>query len=90
MVLMEAMSQGCACVAFSVGGASDEMMSDKSGSIIRDNDCESFGNALEALMSNEDLRVQCSHNAVKESSRFSVDSFVDNWIDYINSTLSLK
>ena len=42
MVLMEAMSQGCACVAFSVGGASDEMLDVESGIIVKDGDSGSF------------------------------------------------
>ena len=90
MVLMEAMSQGCACVAFSIGGSSDEMMTDKSGFLIRDEDNISFSNALERLMSSEDYRGQCSQNAIIEASEFTVDSFIDSWTNYINYILSLS
>lgn len=90
MVLMEAMSQGCACVAFSVGGASDEMMSEQSGALIDDGNLDAFKYALEQLMSNSHRRNFCSKNAIIEASRFTVDSFVTSWIDYINDIIKIK
>ena len=87
MVLMEAMSQGCACVAFSVGGSSDEMMSEKSGLLIPDGDASSFEAALVRLIENEKEREMFSQNAIKEVSRFSVDFFMDEWEKLINETL---
>lgn len=84
MVLMEAMSQGCACVAFSVGGATNEMMTTKSGFIVNDNDITQFSSAIESLIADETLRYKCSKNAIEEIKRFSVDQFIENWIEYIN------
>ena len=87
MVLMEAMSQGCACVAFSVGGSSDEMMSEKSGLLMPDGDASSFEAALVRLIENGKERELFSQNAIKEVSRFSVDFFMDEWEKLINETL---
>ncbi len=87
MVLMEAMSQGCACVAFSVGGSSDEMMSDRSGALIKDGDVSSFEAALIRLIENEKEREVFSQNARKEVSKFSVAKFVDDWEKLIKQSL---
>lgn len=87
MVLMEAMSQGCACVAFSVGGSSDEMMSDRSGLIIKDGDVISFEAALVRLIENGQERESFSQSAIKEVSRFSVEKFVDDWEELIGKVI---
>lgn len=75
MVLMEAMSQGCACVAFEVYGASSEMMDKQSGIIIKDGDLNSFEKALRRLMDNDGVREEYQLNAAKSVSQFSVDRF---------------
>lgn len=87
MVLMEAMSQGCACVAFSVGGSSDEMMSEKSGLLIPDGDASSFEAALVRLIENGKEREAFSQSAIKEVSRFSVEKFVDDWEKLIDKAI---
>lgn len=87
MVLMEAMSQGCACVAFSVGGASNEMLTSESGYIVEDGDSSNFARRLEELIRNSDLRNKFSINAIRTSSKFSVDAFIESWIQLINKTI---
>lgn len=85
MVLMEAMSQGCACVAFSLGGACDEMMkNNKSGYIVEDDNKEIFTDALCKLLDNPSLREQLGRNAINESKRFSVETFIQSWINILN------
>lgn len=77
MVLMEAMSQGCACVAFKLGGASDEMMThNKSGYIVEDGNMDVFSDSLCKLIDNPSLRDQLGSNAINDSKRFSVKSFI--------------
>lgn len=85
MVLMEAMSQGCACVAFKLGGASDEMMTNnKSGYIVEDGNMDVFSDSLCKLIDNPSLREQLGSNAINESKRFSVESFIQSWINILN------
>lgn len=87
MVLLEALSQGCPSVAFSVGGASDEMMEEGAGFVIEDGNLEAFRSALSTLMENNDIRDNCSRNAVKSASRFTIKKFGDAWEQMINETM---
>ncbi len=85
MVLMEAMSQGCACVAFDVGGASSEMISKASaGYVVDDGDIDTFKNQLRLLLRDSELRTSMSKAARNEVQRFSLDSFTQQWINLID------
>lgn len=91
MVLMEAMSQGCACVAFEVGGATYEMITDnEDGIIIKDLDTESFTAALLSLIENPQLRDKLSQNALKSIQRFSPESFMESWNNLICCVINKK
>ena len=87
MVLMEAMSQGCACVAFSVGGASNEMLDKESGYIVEDGDCDGFSKRIEELISDSETRKSLSIHAIHKASAFTVDGFIDEWINLIHKTV---
>lgn len=91
MVLMEAMSQGCACVAFEVGGATSEMITNnEDGIIIKDLDTKSFTNALSLLMKSSELRDKLSANALKSIQRFSPESFMESWNNLICCVINKK
>lgn len=86
MVLMEAMSQGCSCIAFELGGATNEMLEKNAGAIIKDGDIKAFKNALITLIENNAIRQQFSANALKNVQRFSVDRFVKSWEHLLKKT----
>lgn len=88
MVLLEAMSQGCPCVAFDVGGASSEMMVDGGGIVVKDGDIEGLKNAIVELLQNDALRTSLSAKAITSSSRFSVDVFMSKWEELIKRTIT--
>lgn len=90
MVLLEAMSQGCPCVAFNVGGASEEMIENGAGFVIEDGDLKSFKNALSELMDNDEKRNLYSSKSVESASRFTVECFGDAWEQMIKDTLKNK
>lgn len=90
MVLLEAMSQGCPCVAFNVGGASEEMIEEGAGFVIEDGNVNAFENALSELMANDDKRKEFSQRAVRSVSRFTVECFADAWERMIQDTLNKK
>lgn len=91
MVLLEAMSQGCACVSFSMQGAIEEMVNDGvDGSIVDDGDIEAFARKLEELMTDEDKRECYSANASENVQRFSKETFIDRWEGIIQNILSSK
>ena len=88
MVLMEAMSQGCASVAFSIEGASKEMiLNPDAGFVVEDGDVNSFSEKLELLMNSPVLLREMSNNAIAEVERFSVDNFISQWDSILRSVL---
>lgn len=88
MVLLEAMSQGCPCVAFDVGGASSEMMIDGGGIVVKDGDVEEFKKGLSLLMSDEEERNRCSTKAVISAGHFSIEEFMNKWESLIEKSIN--
>lgn len=88
MVLMEAMSQGCASVAFRIQGSTDEMVEDGAGFVVDDGDKDTFKKQLTALIENDSIREQMHTKAVDSVRRFSKDVFITHWLDYINKTIN--
>lgn len=86
MGLIEAMSQGCVCIAFSIYGIVDEIFGDSnSGVIINDDDIDSFAIELRKLMSfSEEQRYEFGKRSIERSKCFSEDMFLSNWIKLIN------
>ena len=88
MVLMEAISQGCACVSYEIGGATLEMMTnDKDGMLIKDSDIDGFTQGLSLLIENSELRERLSANALLSIQRFSPASFMKSWDNLINCVI---
>ena len=80
LVLVEAMSQGCACVSFSMQGAVSEIINDgKDGVIVEDGNLEEFAMQLEQLMNDAELRQRYADNAKQNVERFSIAAFADKW-----------
>ena len=91
MVLMEAMSQGCACVAYEVGGAIYEMMTNnEDGIIVNDADVSGFTDGLSLLIENSILREELSNNALLSVQRFSPLSFMKSRDNLINRVIEKK
>lgn len=88
MVLMEAMSQGCACITFDFGGASKEMVHGSSAIVVDDGDIQKFEDSLVNLLDKEDCRKQMANLAINSVSRFTVESFVNNWEELIHLAIS--
>lgn len=81
MSLMEAMSQGCACVSFNIRGVVSEIISNgKDGIIIPDGDIQSMASSLDNLMDNETLRNELSSKALISIKRFEASSVAKQWI----------
>ena len=80
MGLVEAMSQGCACVSFAIGGAVSEIIThDRNGIIVDDGDISSLAQELSVLMTDKDKRERLSKNAVQDISRFEADNIAQKW-----------
>lgn len=89
MSVLEAMSQGCACVVYDVGGVSSEMIIDGvSGFVINDEDDDKFKSRLLQMILEPDLRALLGYNAIKRSDKFSVSKVCDCWNDEFNKLIS--
>ncbi len=90
-VLLEAMSQGCTPISFSIRGNISEIITDnKDGYIIPDNNLTLFSVKLSHLMKNQELREQMSKEAIKSMERFEVDKIVDQWEALITDVVNKK
>lgn len=87
MVLMEAMSQGCVCCAFEMGGAVHEMMSSTSGPIIKDGDIYEFENQLETLINQFPIYDSFRESGYSDASRFSCEDFYAQWDNIIQEVI---
>lgn len=91
MCLLEALSQGCPFVSFSLDGAIKEMATNaESGFIVEENNEEEFSLRLLELISNSGLRDKMSQMAVKSVNRFNLSNYSENIKEIINNILILK
>lgn len=80
MALLEAMSQGCACVSFDCNAGPNEIITQNvSGILVIDQDLQAMELALLKIIQDEELRNSISQNAVKEVERFSVEKIILKW-----------
>jgi glycosyltransferase involved in cell wall biosynthesis len=80
MALLEAMSQGCACVSFDCpSGPSEILENGQSGLLVKDQDEEAMLKAIELLIQDKNLRERFSLNGQKAAKAFEADKIVDYW-----------
>jgi glycosyltransferase involved in cell wall biosynthesis len=80
LVVIEAMSQGCACIACDYKGRQREIITNGvNGIICKPDDIEGIASALTELTKNENKRKQLGLNAIERSKDFSVDKIADRW-----------
>lgn len=85
MALIEAMSQGCACVSFDLDGAISEIANDNEDCLIApDNDLDAFEQRLVELLDSADLRKSIASAAIKNISEYSEQRFIDQWQQILN------
>jgi glycosyltransferase involved in cell wall biosynthesis len=82
--LLEAMSQGCACVAFDCKTGPNEIITDGiSGQLARDGDVDDLAAKLQQLIEDENLRQRLSAGAVEEVKRFDKKLIMKQWDELI-------
>ena len=80
LVLIEAMSQGCACVACDYGGRQKEIVGSEDNALCCEPDnIVSLTSALESVMISEDLRLKLQCNGMERAKAFSVDKIEERW-----------
>lgn len=80
MVLIEAMSQGCAPIACDHHGRQGEIITrEDEGILCPVEDAESLGKAMERMINDEKYRSKVQANAIKRSKFYSLDNIMDKW-----------
>lgn len=89
MVLVEAMSQSCACVACDYKGRQKEIItSDEYGLICKPDDPTELARCLNKLIDNNDYLFKLQENAPLRAAYYSLDRIMERW-DAIFNKLSL-
>jgi len=91
MVLIEAMSQGMACVAFDCfTGPRDIIHHEKDGILVEDQNNKYFATQLSLLLENEALRNQLGVNAIETSKKYLPEKIVKRWQKLFESLSIVK
>lgn len=88
MALLEAMSQGCACVAFEVGGATREMLDDACGFIVSDGNEKVMQESIVKLLNTTKVRDDFSKKASERCRKFTKETFGKEWVAFMKDTIS--
>lgn len=80
LVLIEAMSQACACIACDYKGRQSEIVTNGVDGITCEPDnVDALARALLTLINNEKLRVHLQEKAIQRAADFSVDKIMEKW-----------
>ena len=91
MVLIEAMSQGMACISYDcVSGPSDIINDGTNGILVADQNKEAMINRLNELIENEDLRQSLRNNSLKSLDKFTMENVGNKWMRLFNDLLDPK
>lgn len=83
LVLIEAMSQGCACVACDYKGRQSEIItSEQQGLTCEPDNVEELSRAILCLIQNDNKRIEIGKNAIIRSHDYTIDNIMNIW-DYI-------
>lgn len=87
LVLIEAMGQGVPAIAYDVRVGPNAVIEDgKSGFLITENDEKTFAEKAISLITDEKIRTQLSHGALKRAETFSEKKVVDKWEELFAAT----
>ena len=80
LVLIEAMSQGCACIAADYNGRQKEIFGNsKVGITIEPENIREMSKALEELITNEHKRKDFALNSITRSKEYELDKIIQKW-----------
>lgn len=80
MVLVEAMSQGCACVACDYKGRQKEIINDETcGITCEAGDVDALANALQKMLGDKAYRKAVGKAAIERSKYYNLDRIMEHW-----------
>lgn len=85
LVLIEAMSQGCACIACDYKGRQSEILTaEVDGLTCEPDNVDALTKTLSKLMVNDNLREKLQTNAISRARAFTMDNIMNQWEKIIN------
>ncbi|MBU3015757.1 glycosyltransferase family 4 protein [Poseidonibacter lekithochrous] len=91
MVLVEAMSQGCACISFDcIAGPSEIIDHNYNGILIEDQNTLKMEEEVNKLIETPKKREELAQNAIKSLDIFSVKTISEKWISIIDKISTTK
>lgn len=85
MVLLEAMSQGMACIAYNCKtGPSDILEHMSNGFLIEDQNTNAMQEGLMTLIENKNLRKKLGDNGLNSLEKFSIENIANKWEELFN------
>lgn len=80
LVLIEAMSQGCACIACDYKGRQREIISsDEQGLICMPDDVEGLASCLEKVMNDDNYRLRIQKKGIERSKDYQLEHIMQRW-----------
>lgn len=84
IVLIEAMSYGIPCIAFSSAeGAQELIENDKNGYLIDDRDIDKYVSKVEFLMNNFEERKKMQNNCINKANEFLGKNVIKKWLEIL-------
>jgi len=91
MVLLEAMSQGVACISYDcISGPSDIITHNHDGILVEDQNIDAMVSQLDELLNNDSLRQKLRKNAPKALDKFSIENVGRQWEAIFQNMLAKK
>lgn len=88
MALIEAMSQGCACIACDYKGRQHEIIENENqGILCPTEDVEALASAISRMLTDADYREEVRINAVERSKYYCLDNIMDKWDEIIRQLI---
>jgi glycosyltransferase involved in cell wall biosynthesis len=89
MVLIEAMSQGCACVATDFKGRTKEIITnDDEGILCNPEDVDALAKGMEKLINDDEYRKKIQRDAIKRSEYYSLDNTMERWSKFLGDIVN--
>lgn len=88
LVLIEAMSQGCACIACDYGGRQLEIIeNEENGILCPPDEVDKLAESIQKLISNRQYRELLQKNAPKRAMQYELMAIMERWEDLLNKVV---
>lgn len=88
LVLIEAMSQGCACIACDYGGRQREIIkNEENGILCPPDEVNKLAQSIHKLISNRQYRELLQKNAPKRAMQYELMAIMERWEDLLNKVV---